>query len=116
MTMIPEFGVTDRPLLVLYAGLFVLAHVLLVAFMYARSNTDSVDSSGGLEPDGDRMTSESEQETDLSGIDTESPVTCPNCGVDNDPDYRFCRHCVGELHSGVSIDSATSGQQQQRPF
>ncbi len=33
---------------------------------------------------------------DRSGDDRGS-VTCPTCGAENDPGYRYCRGCVSEL-------------------
>jgi hypothetical protein len=26
-----------------------------------------------------------------------STVACPNCGAENEPEYRYCRACVSEL-------------------
>lgn len=26
-------------------------------------------------------------------------IACRHCGAANDPEYRFCRHCIGELQS-----------------
>lgn len=33
--------------------------------------------------------------------DTET-VACPDCGTENEPGYRFCRSCVGELPGAVA--------------
>lgn len=32
-------------------------------------------------------------------------VLCPDCGAENVPEYRFCRHCVTELPGGISSSS-----------
>lgn len=32
-----------------------------------------------------------------------SEVTCPECGTDNERDYRFCGECVAELPGGGQI-------------
>lgn len=33
----------------------------------------------------------------------EAGLECPTCGERNDEEYRFCRHCVGQLPSGSGI-------------
>lgn len=35
--------------------------------------------------------------TDSPMGESKEGITCPSCGSTNNPEYRFCRECVGEL-------------------
>lgn len=37
---------------------------------------------------------------------------CPECGTENDADYRFCRQCVAELPRSAPSPSAPAGRGQ----
>jgi hypothetical protein len=39
----------------------------------------------------------------------EEPVECPECGIENQPEYKNCRQCVGGLPTRVSFARTTSG-------
>ena len=36
-------------------------------------------------------------------------VTCPACGVENDPEFRYCRDCVAELPGSDRLGSVEGG-------
>ena len=117
--MIPEFGV-DRSVLLLYFAAFVLAHLLLFAYLSVRADRHrQAESSGsGAEPSptaGERPP-RADPPSELPAIDHEAAITCPHCGADNEPDFRYCRNCIGELRGGASFDTQNTTQQQQRPF
>ncbi|NUB92679.1 zinc ribbon domain-containing protein [Haloterrigena sp. SYSU A558-1] len=40
-------------------------------------------------------------------------VVCPDCGAENDLDYRFCRNCVEEL-PGSAVGTASSAAPSRR--
>jgi hypothetical protein len=39
---------------------------------------------------------------------------CPSCGVANKPDYRYCRHCVSKLQTGVSVAESREDGRSRR--
>lgn len=43
-------------------------------------------------------------------------VDCPDCGVANDPEYRFCRNCLTELPGPGSSGSPGGGGAGRRTF
>lgn len=73
-----------------------LLHVLLVVAAY-RVHADSLDADPAATADADG-------------------VACPECGAVNEPDYRFCRGCVGELPGGrARVGEGTGGAGRRTP-
>lgn len=110
--MIPDFGV-DRSLLLLYASAFVLAHLLLFVYLSVRADGASQTSSTAESATTD---SDRPQHAERPDTDHESAVTCPHCDTDNEPDFRFCRNCIGELRGTASLTTQETTQQQRRSF
>lgn len=42
-------------------------------------------------------TDEIQKEREYHPWDEEEAGVCPHCGVKNEPDYTFCRNCIGRL-------------------
>jgi hypothetical protein len=78
------------PWLVAGAVLFLLGHAVILLFVYRLR--------------GDGRTPLSADESDASGA-----VTCQECGVENDADYRYCRACAAELPGGVVPGTGEGG-------
>lgn len=83
------------------AVLLVVLHAVVAAYVYRVANS------------GDGKLFEREASPDQRAVrptaePSEVPddsVSCPTCGVPNDPSYRFCRLCVADL-SGKQRASA----------
>ena len=43
-------------------------------------------------------------------------VTCPDCGTENEREYRFCRRCVGELPGSAPLPSGGGAPRGRRMF
>jgi hypothetical protein len=41
-------------------------------------------------------------------------MQCPECGEQNEPEYRYCRQCVSELPTGVSVFEGAPSHQSRR--
>lgn len=54
--------------------------------------------------------------TDPEAYRHEDGIECPDCGVRNEPGYRFCRDCVAELPGAGSPGSAGAGPLSRRSF
>jgi hypothetical protein len=80
------------------------AHVVLVAFVIRRTGAYSV---SGVDTDELFDGSESVDLAESAGGDSRrgGTVTCQNCGVANKSEYRYCRACVSELPTGLSLRS-----------
>lgn len=122
--MIPDFGLEDPRILYLYVGAFLLAHLLLFAYIYVRNGTgggsaaaDPGDpgASGIGTDDGPRVPDIVPPEQ-LPPVDSDSPVQCSHCGAENEPEFRYCRNCVAEVGRGLSSDTPGTSQSQRRPF
>lgn len=44
-----------------------------------------------------RVRRAAEESSDEAAADDTTGLTCPDCGADNEPEFRFCRECVTEL-------------------
>lgn len=115
--MLPELGFEDPRLLYLYVGVFVLAHLLLFAVIYLRSNA-----AGGLigpaagQAGGEPRAPDAVPPENLPPVDSDTTIECEHCGAANQPEFRYCRNCVADLGRGLSARSGGAGQSQQRPF
>lgn len=89
-------------LIVLAALLFGL-HVTVVVYLYRTATTDGP-SQAAEEP-----TVHHEQSAHLDDRGGPQSVSCPTCGMPNDPSYRFCRSCVSDLSSRPSATDGPSG-------
>lgn len=83
-----------------YAAIGVVTGAHLLALAYV-----------ALARDGTPWSRPADRDGDGSGPDT---CACPDCGAENDPEYRFCRRCVGELPR-ASSESAGPGGAATRP-
>ena len=45
---------------------------------------------------------------------SENGVRCPRCNTENDVEYRYCRNCVSELPTQLSLGNGSSGVQERR--
>jgi len=82
----------------LVAMLFV--HLTLVLYALVRGGATA---SGGT-----ASVSSSRQDVSDDG------VACPSCGEINEPDYEYCRQCVSELPTGVSVLRESDGPRSRR--
>ena len=92
-------------------GVLMFAHVALLAYAFRRASgratveaADQHTVSGSPRPvasGGERETSEPE----------DTAVPCPDCGELNEREFKYCRQCVTELPTGVSL--ARDSQQGQ---
>ncbi len=73
----------------IFAGMFVLAFLQLVVFIYLHKRQSAFRKNQGAgEPeirDGQR------ESVGMSGL------RCPSCGAVNDSDFRYCRSCISQL-------------------
>lgn len=83
------------------AVLFVLLHVAVAAYLYRASVPGRRESASESVPAQDRV--------DRAGGPDQERVSCPTCGVPNDPSYRFCRRCVADLRNGVTVARGRDG-------
>ncbi len=82
------------------AGLFVLLHVAVAAYLYRSAAADGPDRAGEYIP----------AEVDERSADpADERVRCPTCGAPNDPSYQFCRRCVADLSAGGASSAAADG-------
>ncbi|NHN47897.1 zinc ribbon domain-containing protein [Halostella sp. JP-L12] len=82
----------------LYAALFALVAVQLAAIylnLTARRDTKREDGSVAASADA---------------------VTCPDCGAENEREYRFCRRCVGELPGSAPLPAGGGAPRGRRMF
>lgn len=87
--------VTLAALVVLLLGIHIAFAVYLYRSLSAeRDNEEST----GLESVGEpKATAANSTPTEGSEADDRSTLTCPICGVPNDPSFQFCRRCVSDL-------------------
>lgn len=72
-------------------ALLVGVHVLTLLYAYRQQG----------EPAAGTAQSESEMTVPAGGDDEDDgTVVCAHCGATNDPGYQFCRQCVSDLSSG----------------
>lgn len=89
-----------------YIGLFVLVHVALFYYLVRRRSTTTA--GPRAVPEGVEVP---DPPSDLEPVDAEGTIQCQHCGVENEPTFRYCRYCIGEIGSGsVSTDSDQSPQ------
>jgi len=86
------------------AVLLVLLHVVVAAYLYRTVSTEQKASASEYAPDPDRERAAS--------TDAGDRVSCPACGMPNDPSYRFCRRCIADLSSGVSASAGADRRKQ----
>jgi len=78
-------------------GLVLLALAQLIALYYVRRFNSKEDGSDPARPapepsfDGGSEMGREPPEEDGSA------VQCPHCGIENDPEYSFCRECVSPI-------------------
>jgi hypothetical protein len=85
-------------LIVLIAPLLVVLHVTVAAYLY-RVVLSGDAPAPFLDPEAGQWVPEATDGVDGSdGSETpDDSVSCPTCETANDPSYRFCRQCVGDL-------------------
>lgn len=89
--MLSELGLASGNGLALLVGtVLALAHALLLV----RWRAAAMRGSTATERPQTTMIDSPEQ---LPDPDCERPAECPHCEATNQPAYRFCRNCVGEL-------------------
>lgn len=97
-----------------YAAIFVLLHLVVGYYVYRRS-----DELGVGRDTATLVESERAVETDAAVIvperqsDGEQIVRCGHCNAENEPDYRYCRHCVQELPSLAGAAVSTARRQER---
>jgi len=79
-------------------GLFVLAIVFVAVLQFAVWRRLQ---SGDVGATDSPMPRESAHFTDHPTHEESEPdvALCPECGAENDPDYKFCRDCVSVLRA-----------------
>lgn len=88
-------------------GALLVVHLALVALAIRRDSRYPV-----TRVDPGELPGES-PDTEQTGHDT-GIVRCRECGATNEAGYRYCRACVGELPTGVSLVTADSGGESRR--
>lgn len=87
----------------------------MAADPHGRRGGDGIDSPVRLaipirgSPSGGRAADEEEPADDRPPPESGETVTCPECGADNDPEYRYCRDCVAELPGSDEIVGGPTG-------
>jgi hypothetical protein len=100
---------TDDTHTALLAALFVAN--LAVSYLLYRRVTERR-AAGGEVADVDAAPAPGTPDEEAPGPETagdRSRLTCSACGTPNDPDYRFCRRCVGELSASRNAAYAGDG-------
>ncbi|MFB6302713.1 MAG: hypothetical protein ABEH78_07630 [Haloferacaceae archaeon] len=89
--------------LVANLAIILVAHALLVVGLGSGFGTGAGTTSTGRADEG----------RDVDGADDR--VRCPNCRTANEPGYRFCRQCLGELPGGGRAGAGASAA-RRRPL
>jgi len=92
-------GTTGEPWLYAAAGADVVVHLAAFAWMLRR--TDASDARPSADPANATGDVTASPPSDVDPVESDEAVVCPHCSVENDPDYRFCRYCSGELGGGA---------------
>jgi hypothetical protein len=108
--MIPDLGLASGDGLVLLIGVVLaLAHALLLV----RWRAAAMRGSTSTETSPAAVADAPEQ---LPDPDCDRPAQCPHCGATNQPEYRLCRNCVGELGNERSVTASESSVQSRGLF
>jgi len=95
----------------------VVANVIVTAWLLwlVRTSAPSDGRDTDATPDGVDAAPSTDRHHDAPTEDAADAVQCSTCGVENDPDYRYCRYCVAELSEATTVASAADGPMGRLP-
>lgn len=91
-----------------------IAVLLLVHFVFVAAAIRYSD--GHPTQRGHRTATDGAADAEVDSHPGDGMVTCLDCGEANEAEYRYCRQCVSELPTGVSLSTSASGGRSRRVF